>query len=188
MAKEIKSVYEVIAEITPETGKDGKVGMNRFNKAKFNDLMLAIVNDNNFKDKVVKKSNAEKCEVEDVLVTQNFRKWFYKAICDLMDANDAKIVLDDNWKIKSVDGLYEFFCSCVYTYMDAGNKFDFVPHEDFKASIFLKDVDEKTKVSDSRNPKDGSYIGTFETKKKKHKVLVSKSSCPAYLTEKRKVK
>ena len=71
--------------------------------------------------------------------------------------------------------------------MNSGNTFEFLPREDFKGSISIKDVPEKTTVAEAFSPKDRTSLGTYETTKKRHKELVAKSSCPVWLKDRKKV-
>ena len=184
-----KKVNEVLEEIAGHKNDKGVQLYNRFSKKNFNDLLLAMINDVDFKETVVKKTKSNACDLEDVLVTKEFRKWLKKVVEKLgVDSNDSKILLTDNFEIDNVNGLYEFFSAVLYEYMLAGNRFEIPAHEDFKGSITIKEVEEKTKTTNCRNPKDGSFLGTYETRQKKHKVLSVKSSCPSYLSEKRKIK
>ena len=86
-----------------------------------------------------------------------------------------------------MNGLYEFVADAIYEYMAAGNQFDFLPTEDFKGSISLKDVAEVTKTSEAFSPKDRSSLGMYKTTKKAHKELAVKSSCPSFLKNRIKV-
>lgn len=192
MAK-IMSVQEALATMQAKTNAKGKKVLNRFNKKNFNTLVLAMANDVEFSTKVAKKIKNDDgtcgVELEDIMVTKDFRK-FCKKIAEAagIDKVESERIMTSDFSINDVDGLYEFFVTAIYEYMEAGNKFDFLPKEEFKCSISIKDVDENTKVSDARNPKDGSFIGTFETRHKKHKKAVVSSSCPDWLSEKRKIK
>lgn len=60
--------------------------------------------------------------------------------------------------------------------------------EDFTGSLMLKEIPETKKQYNSRNPRTNESIGLFESTKKKHKELKVKSSCPTYLSSKRKIK
>lgn len=184
----MSTVDEVLKSISSDNS-DGKQVYNRFSKKNFNMLLEAMMNDTNFKESIVKKANKDTYELEDVMVTKEFRKWLKKIVEKLgVDSNESKIVLTDEFVIDNVSGLYEFFTAVIYEYMIAGNRFEIPAHEDFKGSIYLKDIDEKVKVTDCKNPRDGSFLGRYETKTKKHKTLAVKSSCPTYLSEKRKIK
>lgn len=187
MAK-ILTVEEALKEIAAKENAKGILVLNRFSKKNFNTLMTAMVNDVKFTEKVVKKAGDDGVELENILVTESFRKWLKNVVEKLgVDSNDSKVIMTDNFKINNMDGVYDFFLAAVYEYMKAGNKFDIPAHEDFKGSIYLKDVDKTTKVNTARNPITGETIGDFEVTKKKHKVLAVKSSCPTYLSSKRKI-
>ena len=178
------TVEEALKSMTSEKGK------NRFNKKNFTTLMTAMANDPEFVAKVVKVKNSEIDTVETVMVSKGFRE-FCKKIAEKsgVDKSESARILTDSFEFTNSDlnGLYEFFTTAVYEYMSAGNTFDFMPTEDFKGSISLKDVPETVKVAEAFSPKDRSSLGTYETTKKKHKELVAKSSCPVFLKNRKKV-
>lgn len=187
MAK-ILTVKEALELIQGKTNAKGETQINRFNKKNFNTLALAIANDTDFKIQVAKKTG-DTCELEDVMVTKEFRKWCKKFAEKLgVDSAESEKILTSEFKIDTVEGLTDFMATAIYEYMNAGNRFDFPNREDFQGGLYIKNIDESTSVRDAKNPKDGSYIGTFETHKKKHKILAVKSTCPTYLSSKRKLK
>lgn len=185
----MKTVNEVLNEVSASTNEKGNIVYNRFSKKNFNELLLAMANDVEFTENVVKKAGDDYCLVDEVFVTKKFRKWLKKVVEKMgIDSKESQLIMSNDFTIDSVDGLYEFFMACVYEYMVVGNRFEIPPHEDFKGSIYIKDVKEKKKNIDVRNPKDGTFMGTYEIKNKKHKVLATKSPCPTYLSEKRRIK
>lgn len=179
MAK-VYSVDEAL-ELIKSEGK-----MNRFNKKKFESVMIALANDPKFKEEVAKKVGDE-VVVGEIIPSKSFRKWLKRIVEKAgVDEKESEKVLDPSFTITSVDGLYEFFTTAVYEYMAAGNRFDFPSHEDFQGSLYLKDVPESSTVYTARNPRTGESLGEFETHKKAHKVLAAKSSCPAWLASRKK--
>ena len=187
MAK-IMTVSEALEAVKAKSNAKGEKVINRFNKKNFNMVALAIANDVNFKSQVAKK-NGDTCDVEDIMVTKEFRKWCKKFAEKLgVDSAESERILTGEFQIDTVDGLTDFMTAAIYEYMNAGNRFDFPNKKDFQGGFYLKDVKESKTVRDAKNPKDGSFIGTFETTKKNHKVLAVKSSCPTYLSSKRKIK
>lgn len=187
MAK-VMSVSEALEAVKAKTNAKGEKVINRFNKKNFNMVALAIANDVDFKTQVAKKTG-DTCVVEEVMVTKEFRKWCKKFAEKLgIDSAESERILTGEFQIDTVEGLTDFMMAAIYEYMDAGNRFDLPSREDFQGGFYLKEVKESKTVRDAKNPKDGSYIGTFETTKKSHKVLAAKSSCPTYLSSKRKIK
>ena len=186
MAK-ILTVEEALEKTRAKKNAKGKIVINRFNKSNFNTLMLAMANDVDFTTQVAKKVKDD-VELEDVMVTKSFRKWCKRLLESAgMDKSESEKVLTKDFTIDNVDGLYEFFTTAVYLYLDAGNRFDFPNKKDFQGGIVLSDKEESEKIYEARNPKDGKSLGKVKTKKGKHKALTAKSTCPSYLTEKRKV-
>lgn len=192
MKKEL-TVDAVLADITArkKVDKNGeeKYVYNRFNKKNFNALLRAMLNDPDFKTTTIKLKDGKISSVDDIMVTQDFREFLRKVLVKAgIDQHDSAAILSKDFVIENVDGLYEFFATAMYLYMNSGNKFDLIPTEDFKASLFIEDVPELVKVSDSKDPKTGKYLGTYETKKKKYKKLTAKSNCPAWLVSRKEVK
>jgi hypothetical protein len=181
MAK-ILTVEEALKEIA-QKGKSP----NRFNKKNFNLLATAIANDTNFKVSVGKKVG-EDYQLEDIMVTEDFRKWCKKLVENAgLDKAESEKVLSSEFKIDDVDAVLNFMTAAIYEYMAAGNRFDFPERADFKGGIYLKDVEETTVTKDRKNPKDGSFLGRYEINKKKHKILAAKSKCHAYLCSERRL-
>lgn len=189
MAK-VMTVEEALASMQAKTNAKGEKVLNRFNKRNFNSLMVALANDVDFTTKVAKvKKGSDDVELEDIMVTKEFRKWCKKLVEQMgVDSSESSKILTADFEITNMDGIYEFFTTALYMYMDAGNRFDLPQKEDFKGGFYLKEVAEVTKVQDTYNPADHSFLGTIEVTKKKHKEVKAKSSCPSYLTKKRKVK
>lgn len=179
-----KTVNEVLQTMTNETGK------NRFNKKNFTTLMTALANDTEFITRVAKVRNSEIDVIEKIAVSKGFRE-FCKRILEKagVDKSESVIALSDSFEFTNSDfnGFYEFIETAIYEYMNSGNTFEFLPREDFKGSISIKDVPEKTTVAEAFSPKDRTSLGTYETTKKRHKELVAKSSCPVWLKDRKKV-
>lgn len=187
----IMTVEEALASMKAKEGKNGTMVINRFNKKNFTTLMTAMANDPEFTAKVVKVKNNEVDSVEDVMVSKGFREFCKKIVEKAgVDKRESEIILTSDFQFSNADlnGLYEFFAEAMYKYMSAGNQFDFLPKEDFKGSISLKDVGEITKTAEAFNPKDRSSLGTYTTTKKAHKELTVKSGCPSFLKNRVKVK
>ena len=88
----------------------------------------------------------------------------------------------------TMDGLYEFFATALYEYMKAGNRFDLIPREDFKGSLSVVKKPKDKKVRDSRDPKTGKSLGTFEYTNESYHSVVASSPCPSYLKGRKKIK
>ena len=192
MAK-IMTVQEVLDSIQAKENAKGNKVLNRFNKKNFNALMLAMANDVDFTSKVGKKvkdaDGADSVELEDVMVTKEFRKWCKKLVETAgIDKVESEKIMTSDFVINDVEGLYDFFATALYEYLNAGNKFDLPTKDDFEGSIYMKDVEESTRTYEGRNPATGESLGVFEATNKKHKEIAVKSSCPSWLSEKRKIK
>lgn len=186
---EILSVEDVLKEMSATKKDNGKFNYNRFNKKNFEKLMKAMLNDPDFTTEVAHAKKGELDSVDEIKVTENFRKFCKKIIekCGV-DKSESGRILTQDFVFDSVEGLYEFFATAMYLYIEQGNRFDLLPKKDFKGSIALKDVAKSTKTTSAHSPQTREYLGDFETVKDAHKVLVVKSSCPSYLKSRRKVK
>ena len=170
--KKVLKVSEVLDEIAAKKNEDGEIIYNRFNKKAFNKLLKAMLNDAEFKTTVanVKKSSLE--SVDEIAVSQGFREFVRKVLEKIgVDSAESKVVLSNDFTFDDVDGLYEFFATAIYLYIEKGNRFDLLPKEDFKGSIYLIDVDETSTVSEAISPQTRESLGTYQTTKKKHKKL-----------------
>lgn len=181
------TVEEALASMQAKVNENGKKQINRFNKKNFNTLMTAMANDLDFTEKVAKVKKGE-VEIEDVMVTKGFRKWCKNLVEKAgIDKSESERIMNADFTIDNVDGLYDFFAAALYEYMDAGNRFDLPSKEDFQGSIEIKEVAESVKQAEARSPQDGTILGVFETTKKAHKEMKVKSSCPSYLSSRKKV-
>jgi len=162
--------------------------MARFNKEEFNKNIKDILNNPDYSIGVVKISKAkeEGYTVSEVAVSKNFRKFCKKLLEQFgVDKFESEKVMTSDFQFTNVDGLYEFICTCIYKYIDEGNKFDFVPRMGFKGSLELVNVEAKEKTSKLKDA-DGN-INIYQTFMKPHKKLKASSSCPSYLKEKKKL-
>ena len=187
MAK-ILSVKEVLEEMKASKNADGKFKYNRFNKKNFEKLMKAMINDPKFETEVARVKKGQLDTVEKIEISKKFRTFCKKIVekCGV-DKAESERILTEEFKVDSVDGLYEFFATALYLYIENGNRFDLIPKKDFKGSICLKEEKESTKTSAARSPQTGESLGNYKITKKAHKVVVGKSSCPAYLKDRKKV-
>ena len=188
MAKVI-SVKEVLEEMSATRKKDGKFNYNRFNKKNFEKLMKAMLNDPNFKTEVAHVKKGELDSVEEIEVSKNFRKFCQRIIEKSgVDKKESERILSDEFVFDNVSGLYEFFATAMYLYIEKGNRFDLLPKKDFKGSICIKEEKKSSKVTAAHSPQTREYLGDFEISKDDHKILAVKSTCPSYLKSRKKVK
>lgn len=183
-----KTVAEVLQEISPAVKEDGTRPKGRFSKKNFNTLMKAMLNDPEFTVKVADIKKGEVANVEEIMVTKNFRKWVQRTLEEAgFDRSESVRVLDKEFSFPNVDGLYEFFAAALYEYINAGNQFDLLTTDDFRGSVYLKEVPETVTTKSAKNVQTGEDLGVFETTKKKHRELAVKSGCPDWLKSRKKV-
>lgn len=181
-----KTVEEALADMKGKVNAKGVMLPNKFNKKRFNALMLAMINDPNFTERIT-VSRGDTIDHEEIMVSKGFRKWCRHLVEKAgMDKMESERVMTTDFTIDNVDGLYDFFASALYEYMNAGNRFDLLPKDDFVGGIELRDIDEVVRVGTAKSPRTGEILGTFKTKKKKHKEIKSKTKCPKWLVEKTK--
>ena len=183
-----KSIEEALEDVKAKKNANGNIVINRFSKKKFNALALAVANDVNYKSEVAKVIDGQP-SIEEVMVTKGFRKFCKKLLQSAgVDKSEAVRVEDGDFKIESIDGLYEFFTEVMYLYMNAGNKFDLPTREDFQGSLMIKEIGESKSTYEAFNPKDRTPLGKYEKTNKKHKELKARSTTPKWLSKKRKLK
>lgn len=182
----ILSVEEALNEMKAVPNEKGELVINRFNKRKFETLMLAMANDLELSTETVKIHDGEP-EVSEIAVTKGFRKFCRKLLESAgMDRSEAARIESGDFIIQSVEGLYDFFTDAMYRYMEVGNRFDLPSKKDFKGGMILVDVDEVEKEYKAKDIKTGKVTDKKINKKtKKHKRLKAKSNAPSYLSEKR---
>lgn len=185
------SVKEVKKFITPKDVKnqlaDGYYKHSRFNKQKFNWLMRAMLNDPDFVETSVKYYH-QNLQPVDLSVSKDFRKFIKRVLEKLgVDSSEAKRILEPEFKFDNVNGLYEFFASAVYEYMEVGNKFDLIPKEDFRATIYMDTEKKKKKKYKARDPISGTYLGEVEVETEEHKRLKVSSPAPKWMTKRKKI-
>lgn len=189
MAKTILSVEDVLNEMKASRNEKGKINYNRFNKKNFEKLMKAMFNDPKFTTKVAHVKKGKLDTVEEIEVSKKFRNFVKKCVEKSgVDKKESERILTEEFTVDSTEGLYEFFATALYLYIEQGNRFDLLPKEDFKGSIFVKECDESSKTSKAYSPQSREYLGDYKTTKKKHKELGIKTKCPDWLTSREKVK
>lgn len=188
MATNVIPVSEVLKEMAATHKENGKFDYNRFNKKNFEKLMKAMLNDPDFETEIVRTKSGQLDSVEKIKVTQGFRKFCKKVIEKSgVDKKESERILTDEFTFDSAEGLYEFFATAMYLYIENGNRFDLLPKQDFKGSIALKEVEGSEKIGDAYSPQTRDYLGKYKVTKKAHKVLTVKSSCPSFLKSRQKV-
>lgn len=183
------TVEAVLQEMQATRKENGKFNYNRFNRKNFEKLMKAMLNDTGFETEVARVKKGELDSVDKIKVTEGFRK-FCKRVIEKsgVDKKESERILTEDFQFDNVDGLYEFFATALYLYIEQGNRFDLLPKKDFRGSIALKEVKKSSKVTAAHSPQTREYLGDYEVTKDSHKVLVVKSSCPPYLKGRKKVK
>lgn len=187
--KEIKTVATVLESIRPNPAvKDnGKTNHNRFSKKAFNELLTAMVNDPDFTTDFAVSAKGELKSVEEIRVTEGFRKWLQKVVeIAGIDKAESAVVLSKDFVIPNMDGLYELFTTAMYEYMKNGSRFDMIPKKDFKASFAMNKKAPKTKTGTLLNPSTGEVLGTYSTDMAEHWEASVKSSCPNWMKKRMK--
>lgn len=187
--KEIKTVAAVLESIRPNpvVKDNGKTNHNRFSKKAFNELLTAMVNDPDFTTDFAVSAKGELKSVEELRVTEGFRKWLQKVVeIAGIDKAESAVVLSKDFVIPNMDGLYELFTTAMYEYMKNGSRFDLIPKKDFKASFAMNKKAPKTKTGTLLNPSTGEVLGTYSTDMAEHWEASVKSSCPNWMKKRMK--
>lgn len=175
---EVKTFSEVFDEIkaavkTTKTGKQQK----SFSRSDFNKLTKAYLNTPGLAiQKAVAKGDDE-YEVQEIFPVLEFRKMLQVILKDFgVDKQESEKILTDAYQIRNADSMYDLLSGVLYSYLDAGKKFDFHTLPDFKGSISLLEMAET--VTEQRNIQTGE---TFKMNKKQHKVVKTQSKAPKWL-------
>lgn len=153
-------------------------------KSDFNKFAKAFVNDPEFTSYKVKgvDENGQPIK-EEIKPVEAYRKDVKKVLLDFgVDKQEAEKIMSE-YQFKNTDAAYEMVSELMYQYLDTGKKFGFMPKEDFNGSIFIDDVEADDDWQEYRIP---SKPGEFTyTKRKAHRTLNRKSTCPNWLKEKK---
>ena len=185
------TVEEVLAQMEAKRDDEGNIKtFNQFNKKNFTKLLKAMMNDPSLTTQVAKVTKGQLESVEEIAVGSDFRNWCRKLVEKAgVDPNESQVVMTKDFQIDSADGLYEFFATAVWLYMEKGNLFQLLPKEDCKAASFgVKKVKANKTVRATRNPITGEDNGTFEFSEEDHReMFVKNAGCPDYLKQRKKV-
>lgn len=188
----MSSFKETLETMRAVVDGNGKVKLNRFSKKKFSDLLTALANDDTFVTQVARGVNGgTEAVVEDVAVTKDFRKWLKKQIekCGVDRMESEKVLDTSEFIIEDMNPFYDFFCTAMIEYMNAGNCFQFPTRPDFEATLSTKRVDKKTVTKDAYTPgkkDERQFLGTFTTHYGEHIEMKVSSSCPKWAKKKEK--
>ena len=174
----MKKVMEVRNEIREEI--NGKVGAS-FKKSDYERMAKAFINDIEFTTEVVKTRKEDgTITKETIQPVKDFRNNVLKPILTKFGVDAVEAEKINEIEIDKVKGLYEFQSELNYEFMQTGRKLDFLPKEDFKASMFLYNESGSTKEHKMvRKDKDGNRTESFTTViKEDHVILKVKSTCP----------
>lgn len=173
-------------ELRDEMKKQIDAGDKKRNHSKsdFNKFAKAFVNDTDFTSYKVKGVDEDGKPVkEEIKPVENFRKDIKKVLLDFgVDKQEAEKIMTD-YKFKGTESAYEMTSELLYQYLDTGKKFGFMPKDDFNGSIFIDDVEADDDWQEYRIPSKPGEV--THSKRKAHKVLNRKSTCPNWLKEKK---
>lgn len=171
-----------VKDVLMEIRSKSEESPNRFSKKSFKKLLKAMANDDDFGELIAQVKGGEYVGDEIIYPSKELRKWCRKMVEKAgVDKSESGKVLEKDFVIDDVDGLYEYFASVLYEFMAAGNKFSTIPKRDLKGDIYIKSVEEKTKTIKCRNPKTGEEMDPFQQRVEKHRALGVSSPAPDYL-------
>ena len=179
------SFKEAKAELAKSIKKNKKGNNIRsWSRTDFNALLGAFINDLAYMMHTVRIVDGKLTEVSTPVVKEFREKFIVPILIKYgVDKDEAaKAAADYEFKSSQVGTAYEFIGEFLYQYLDAGKKFTFPSRKDFQGSIFLQENDAAKVERDIRDIKDHrTVIGHKKEKRDKHKTLVKKSTCPAWL-------
>ncbi|HAB65994.1 MAG TPA: hypothetical protein DCE23_01370 [Firmicutes bacterium] len=162
----------VFKELKNESKKNGK---RSFNKTKFDEFALAMLN-SDVTTEVVKSRTDSDTTTVDVEVTKDFINGTIKPILKDFGIDNIEAETINNYEFKKVDGMYEFISELIYQWMETDKPFKFLPKEDFNGTLLLIDKDKCVKERKNTRSNDNTETVTYEYDS--HKVIKSKSSTP----------
>ena len=146
-----------------------------FSRTDFEKLAKAYVNTPEYITEHVALKEGELVKTE-ITPVKEFRGMIKLILEDFgVDKQESERIMTDAYQLRNVKGLYHFVSELLYSYMQAGKKFDFITKEDFMGSIFTQDCEEG--IKEYNNPKTGEKVNV---KREKHSVLKVKAKCPAW--------
>ena len=171
---------ELLASV--KKGKNGKP-IHSFSKGDFAELVASALNDTAYEMETVAIAGGEVKEVKTPVI-KNLREKFIKPILEHYGVPKEEVenfVNEYQFKVNQCSTLYDFIADMVFQYMDAGKKFTLPNRKNFTGSFHMDEIPETVVERDVRAIADRSKIkGHKKEKRTAHKVLVKKSSCPAW--------
>lgn len=171
--KDVKDTIKKSVKIT-EKGKKQK----NFSKSSFEEVATALLNEPNYTVEVAGEKGGKLVKTE-VKPVEEFRKAIGKILQKHGVDKQEIAAFVENGKIDKASWAHPLVSAMIYEYIVCDKKFDFLPTEDFKASLTLDEIG--TEIKEHRSLVDGS---TIKVKTGAHKKLKVKSSAPKWLKEK----
>lgn len=174
--KSVKEHVSAIKSMNAEKKKNGKHVVSTFSRREFNNIMQTTLNDVDYEStRCITKDG--KMIKETFKPVQEFREKFLMPIfidCKLDKEDAVEKAKTYEFSRSQAETLYPIVSDVIYNYMDSGKKFNFIPKEDFVASISIKQNKESVTTNTRYNTK---------TKRKAYRSLVKKSGTPSWLKE-----
>lgn len=158
-----------------EKVKNGGRVVSTWSKKDFDNLLTAMLNDNDYEVDVCSVKHGEKI-TNKIKPVEDFRNKFVKAILEsYMDEADAtEKAKHIKFSRSQVESMYPIMSEAIYRYIETGKKFSFMSKDDFIGSIGIKVMPETITENKKYNTK---------TKRKEFKTLKKRSSTPIWLKE-----
>lgn len=174
--KSFKERLDEIVATAKSKSKDGEL-KTTFSRRMYNDVVNAMVNDPDYTFNTIQTKNGKVEEVASTPVKEFREKMLTPILNEVrMDAEDQKKFIENYEFTKGqTDAIYDVATASMEEYMALGKTFRFPSTKDFTAAISVRNMPESVYT----NPKTGN-----KTKRKAHRALVKKSSCPNWLKEK----
>lgn len=174
--KSFKERLDEIVSTAKSKSKDGKM-KGTFSRRMYNEVVNAMVNDPDYTFTTVQLKGGKP---EEFVMTpvKDFREKLLTPILNevRMDSEDQKKFIEGYEFTKGqTEAFYDIATASMEEYMNLGKTFRFPSTKDFSAAISVRNMPESVYTNNRTGNK---------TKRKAHRALVKKSSCPSWLKEK----
>lgn len=180
MSKTVKETKLEIAAAVKKSAKGKKIVS--FSRTDFNTLANSYLNDVNYEMETVTKDGDKIVPVKSTPVKEFREKIIMPVLIEggVPKEDAAKLATEYQFKKSQTDVMYDVSADLVHQFLDCGKKFSFPNREDFTGSIQYNEIEAAEGNKEYTNPKTKEKF-TRKEKRKAHKVLAKKSSCPSWL-------
>lgn len=180
MSKSFNKLFDMWFDEEKKSTKKG-TKYKGFSRSKFTTLMTGLLNDPDYEAEIAKVKD-DQVVCEKIQPVKEFRKQIVEKVLrdhGVDKAEAEKAAQTYEFTAKQIDSFYPVMAEGIDKYMDLGFAFKFHQKKDFGGLVYKAKGDSGRKKF--KNPSNGS---TVEMDIDEHKVLVRKSSAPAWCKHK----